>query len=71
MKHPPKRTESVDTAFAWFGLALSVMLLVVGVDMFRDGEWSVLAIGAIMVVVSLFQLVRNSAARRDENADES
>lgn len=71
MKHPRKANESVDTVFAWFGLALSVMLLIVGVDMYREGEWAVFAIGAIMVVVSLYQLFRNFAARRDQDEDES
>ncbi|KUL46735.1 hypothetical protein [Streptomyces regalis] len=71
MKHPPKANEPVDSVLAWFSLALSVMLLIVGVDMYRDGEWSVLAIGAIMVVVSLYQLRRSSAVRRDQGEDES
>src|SRR5689334_1815271 len=47
MEHPPKSNEAADTVLAWFGLALSVMLLIVGIDMNRDGEWSVLVLGAL------------------------
>ena len=66
MEHPPKSNEAADTVLAWFGLALSVMLLIVGIDMNRDGEWSVLVLGALMVVVSLYQLLRDFAVRRDQ-----
>ncbi|WP_328687608.1 hypothetical protein OHA74_55320 [Streptomyces phaeochromogenes] len=73
MKHPPKAHEPADTVFAWFGLALSVMLLIVGINMNRDGgEWSMLVIGSIMVVASLHQLRRDRVARRDHRGgDES
>ncbi|MFF8531722.1 hypothetical protein ACN6K9_002036 [Streptomyces sp. SAS_267] len=66
MEHPPKSNEAADTVLAWFGLALSVMLLIVGIDMNRDGDWSVLVLGALMVVVSLYQLLRDFAVRRDQ-----
>ncbi|MEV7891613.1 hypothetical protein ACWD3I_45940 [Streptomyces sp. NPDC002817] len=47
------------------------MLLIGGVDWCRDGEWSLVAIGAVMVVASLYQLLRNVAARRRQREERS